>query len=105
VGDAAAGPGLSVALLAAIGFFGASYPMVMAHGRAFLSAASGGAGGHAAEPVRDRGGGAGAMGDGRSMPRRRVTPPEAPYAAIFLFFAGMVAVGLAVYLFSRDRTD
>jgi hypothetical protein len=28
-----------------------------------------------------------------------------PYQGIFLFFAGMLALGLAVYLFSQDRTD
>jgi hypothetical protein len=30
---------------------------------------------------------------------------SAPYAALFLFYAGLVVVGLAVYLMSRDRQD
>jgi hypothetical protein len=30
---------------------------------------------------------------------------SAPYAALFLFYAGLVVVGLAVYLLSKDRTD
>jgi hypothetical protein len=30
---------------------------------------------------------------------------SAPYAALFLFYAGLVVVGLAVYLMSQDRQD
>jgi hypothetical protein len=33
------------------------------------------------------------------------TPPEAPYAALFGFFAVMILAGCAVYAFAQDRTD
>ena len=31
--------------------------------------------------------------------------PQEAYRAIFLFFAAIVALGLAAYLFARDRAD
>jgi hypothetical protein len=30
---------------------------------------------------------------------------SAPYAALFLFYAGLTTLGLVVYLFARDRVD
>jgi hypothetical protein len=30
---------------------------------------------------------------------------SAPYAALFLFCAGLTTLGLVVYLFARDRVD
>lgn len=101
----AAGPGLSVALLAAIGFFGASYPMVMAHGRAFLPAHLVGRGVTLLNLFGIGAAGLAQWATGKIFAATPAVPPEAPHAAIFLFFAGMVAVGLAVYVFSRDRTD
>lgn len=101
----AAGPGLSVALLAAIGFFGASYPMVMAHGRAFLPAHLVGRGVTLLNLFGIGAAGLAQWATGKIFAATPSATPEAPHAAIFLFFAGMVAVGLAVYLFSRDRTD
>ncbi len=32
-------------------------------------------------------------------------PPATPYMGLFLFYTVFVAVGLAIYLFSKDRTD
>jgi nitrate/nitrite transporter NarK len=102
----------TIALLAGVGFFGASFPMVMAHGRAFLPPHLTGRG---VSLINLFGiGGAGLMQiiTGRIhtalSPSDGVVnslPPSAPYAALFLFYAGLVVVGLAVYLLSRDRRD
>ena len=101
----AAGGGVTLALLAALGFFGASFPMVMAHGRAFVPPHLVGRGvtllnlfgiGAAGLAQWATGRIHGALGGGTA---------EAPYQGIFLFFGVMLAVGMAVYLFSQDRTD
>ena len=103
-----AGGLVTLALFAALGFFGASFPMVVAHGRAFfpphlvgrgvtlLNLFGIGAVGlaqvatgaiHAA--LAAEGGGSAAL----------------PYQGIFAFFAVALALGLVVYLFAEDRTD
>ena len=102
----------TVALLAGVGFFGASYPMVMAHGRAFLPPHLTGRG---VSLINLFGiGGAGIMQiiTGRLhaalTPSESVmnsAPPTTPYAALFVFYAALTAAGLAVYLLSRDRRD
>ncbi|MCC1482608.1 MFS transporter [Roseibaca sp. Y0-43] len=104
LGSLALAPGMglwaSAALLAAVGFFGASFPMLMAHGRSFIPAhltgrgvtlinlfSIGGVGllqvasGH----VHALGGGA--------------------YGLLFGFFAVLLLAGCAIYLFATDRTD
>jgi MFS family permease len=103
---------ITIALLAGVGFFGASFPMVMAHGRAFLPPHLTGRG---VSLINLFGiGGAGVMQiiTGRLhtalSPTEGVThsiPPSAPYAALFLFYAVLVGAGLIVYLMSKDRTD
>jgi MFS family permease len=102
----------TVALLAGVGFFGASYPMVMAHGRAFLPPHLTGRG---VSLINLFGiGGAGIMQiiTGRLhaalTPSESVmnsAPPTTPYAALFVFYAALTAAGLAIYLLSRDRRD
>jgi len=102
----------TVALLAGVGFFGASYPMVMAHGRAFLPPHLTGRG---VSLINLFGiGGAGIMQiiTGRLhaalTPSESVmnsVPPTTPYAALFVFYAALTAAGLAIYLLSRDRRD
>lgn len=92
------------ALLAAVGFFGASFPVLMAHGRSFLpphlvgrgvtllnlfSIAGAGIGLFLSRPVFAA---ASSAGD-----------PVAAYRALFLFFLVPVVAGLAVYIFSRAR--
>lgn len=103
---------LPVALLAGVGFFGATFPMVMAHGRAFLPAHLVGRGVALINLF-----GIGATGLMQILTGRiakaltpagdltNSAPPSLPYAAIFLFYACLVAAGLLVYLFSQDRTD
>lgn len=92
-------------LLAAIGLFGSSFPMMVAHGRSFIP-----------PHLLGRGvtllnlfgiGGVGVMQAISSRVHGAVAPvpPEAPYQAIFLLFGVSLLVGCAIYLFARDRTD
>lgn len=102
----------TIALLAGVGFFGASFPMVMAHGRAFLPPHLTGRG---VSLINLFGiGGAGVMQiiTGRIhtalSPSGAIVnsaPPSTPYAALFAFYAALTVAGLAIYLLSKDRTD
>ena len=101
----AAGGFVTVALLAGIGFFGASFPMTVAHGRAFIPPQLMGRGVTLLNLF-----GIGAVGflqlaTGRLHAAVSPEPSTAPYVAIFGFIAAMLAAGLLVYSFSRDRTD
>lgn len=103
---------ITVALLAGVGFFGSSFPMVMAHGRAFLPPHLVGRGVTLINLF-----GIGSVGlmqfiTGRLhealQPAADVVnsaPPATPYAALLAFYGLASAAGLIVYLFSRDRTD
>lgn len=104
---------LPVALFAAIGFFGASFPMVMAHGRAFLPPHLVGRG---VTLINLFGIGAAGIMQGitgwlhaaftpSTTDILNSAPPATPFVVLFLFYATTVAAGLAVYLFSKDRTD
>ncbi|MCF8487041.1 MAG: MFS transporter [Rhodobacteraceae bacterium] len=100
----------TIALFAAAGLFGASYPMVMAHGRAFLP-----------QHLMGRGvtllnlfgiGTAGLMQLATGRIHAAFAPsttgagaPTAAYTAVFTAYAGLIIAGLCVYLFSKDRTD
>ena len=97
---------LPIALLAAIGFFGASFPMVMAHGRAFLPPHLVGRGVTLINLFGIGSAGVMQLVTGR-IHAAFVSDPvtTAPFAALFLFYAVLIAVGLAVYLLSQDRTD
>ena len=97
---------LPVALLAAIGFFGASFPMVMAHGRAFLPPALVGRGVTLINLFGIGSAGVMQLVTGRiHAAYASDTAPIAPFAAVFLFYAVLIAAGLAIYLLSKDRTD
>jgi MFS family permease len=96
---------LTVAVIAAIGFFGATFPVVMAHGRAFLPAHLMGRGVTLINLF-----GIGAAGlvqfvTGRIHRAGEGFEPVAQYAPVFLFLAVVVLVGLVVYAFAQDRTD
>jgi MFS family permease len=98
------------ALFTAAGVFGASFPMVMAHGRAFLP-----------KHLMGRGvtllnlfgiGTAGLMQLATGTVHAAFAPqtagaaaPAAAYSAVFALYAALICVGLVVYLFSKDRTD
>jgi predicted MFS family arabinose efflux permease len=103
----AAGGWVTLALLAGIGFMGSSYAMVIAHGRAFVPPHLVGRGVTLlnlfgigavgiAQVVTGRLHAALAAGEGGVVPA---------YQGLFVFFAVMLACGLAVYAFSQDRTD
>lgn len=92
---------LATACLIAIGFFGASFGIVIAHGRAFF-------------PPHLMGRGVTLMNLFGIAPigifqlatgQIHASVPDAPYPAIFAFFALTTTVGLGLYLLSRDRTD
>ncbi len=108
-----AAPGIMpVLLLAGVGFFGASFPMVMAHGRAFLPPHLVGRGVTLINLF-----GIGATGIMQILTGRlhhaltpsatvvNSAPPSTPYAALFAFYAALLTAGLVVYLLSKDRTD
>lgn len=91
-------------IFALIGFCGSSFPVIVAHGRAMFPPhltgrgvtllnlfGIGGVGVFQAltGPIYQAGGGADANG----------------FVGLFLFFGALQLAGLAVYLFSRDRTD
>lgn len=95
----------SMAMLAGVGAFGASFPMVVTHGRAFVPPHLVGRGVTLLNLF-----GIGAVGiaqliTGRIHAAAPQEPASAPYAALFLFFGVTLLIGLAVYAFARDRTD
>ena len=90
----------AVAAMAAVGFFGASYPLLMAHGRAFVPARLTGRGVTLINLFSIGGVGLAQVATGRIH-----AASAEPYRAVFLFFAAALALGLAAYAFSRDRTD
>jgi predicted MFS family arabinose efflux permease len=100
-----AGGWVTVALLAMAGFFGSTFPMVIAHGRAFIPPHLLGRGVTLLNFFGIASVGLLQFATGRLHAATVKLPPEAPYAAIFLFLAVGLAAGLSLYAFSRDRTD
>ena len=96
---------LTVALLAGVGFFGSSFPMVMAHGRAFLPPHLIGRGVTLINLFGIGAAGVMQLVTGRVYAATAPDPVQAPYAAVFLTYVVLVAAGLVIYLFSRERTD
>ncbi|MEW9919964.1 MFS transporter [Marimonas sp. MJW-29] len=100
----AANYGLSVTALCAVGFFGATYPVIMAHGRSFLPPQLIGRGVTMLNLFSIGGVGVAQFLSGRVY--RAALPAEtasAPYVAVFVLFTAALAVGFAIYLFSRDQ--
>ncbi len=98
---------VTLALLSALGFFGASFPMVIAHGRAFLPPHLVGRGVTLLNLFGIGAAGLTQVATGRIHAGLAAAGGGAavPYQGLFLFFAVLLAAGLAVYLFSQDRTD
>lgn len=107
-----AGPGMATLLFMGVGFFGATFPIVIGHGRAFLPPQLTGRG---VALINLCGiGSAGVMQVLTGRLHAALTPsdavvnsapPATPYMGLFLFYTVFVTVGLVVYLFSQDRTD
>ncbi len=98
---AAAPSAYATTLLIAAGFFGASFPMMIAHGRAFFPPHLMGRGVTLLNLFGIAPIGLAQIATGRIYE----ATPAAPYQAVFLFFAVTTAIGLFVYLWSQDRTD
>ncbi len=101
----AAGPVTSMALLAGVGFFGSSFGMVIAHGRAFFPPHLIGRGVTLLNLFGIAAVGLAQVATGRIHAAIATPPAPAPYQAIFACFGLALALGLIGYLFSRDRTD
>lgn len=95
----------SVALLAAVGFLGATFPVIMAHGRAFVPPHLVGRGVTLLNLFGIGGVGVAQFVTGRIHATTVDTGVTAPYTAIFGFFAVALAIGCVIYLFSRDSLD
>ncbi|MCB1313988.1 MAG: MFS transporter [Sedimentitalea sp.] len=96
---------LSVALLAAVGFLGGSFPVVIAHGRSFFPPHLVGRGVTLMNLFGIGGAGLMQFASGRLHTAMAGGPVAAPYAAIFGFFALALLTGTLIYLFSRDSMD
>lgn len=99
-------------VLPLIGLFGASFPMVMAHGRAFLPAHLTGRGVTLINLFGIGTTGLMQYATGRlhatltpSADVINSAPPYAPYVGIMLAYAALIGLGLIAYLWSKDRTD
>ena len=92
-------------LLAAVGFFGASFPMIMAHGRSYVPAHLTGRGVTFLNLCSIGGVGVLQVLSGRVHASATSTPPEAAYQTLFLFFAVLLLIGCIIYAFTTDRTD
>ena len=97
----------TAALMAGIGFFGASFPILVAHGRSFFP-----------DHLMGRGVtlinlfGIGGVGIMQNVTARvfdaKITQSQAPivsYNAVILVFCVTLLLGLIIYIFSQDRTD
>lgn len=94
---------MAIVLMGLIGGFGMTYGVLMAHGRSFVP-----------DHLLGRGitllnvlfiGGAGVLQplSGWLMTRMQDHPPAEAYATLHLIFAGLLVIGLMIYLFARDN--
>jgi MFS family permease len=102
----AAGLAAAVAALCAVGFFGASFPVLVAHGRSHFPPHLAGRGVTFLNLLAIGGAGLAQIASGRLAGAAAAASPDdpaAPYAAIFLFFAALTIAGCLVYAFADDR--
>ena len=94
---------LSIALLAIIGFSGASFPVIIAHGRSFFPPHLAGRGVTLLNLFGIGGVGVAQFASGPLHAATASTGPLAGYVAIFALFGVALLAGLVIYLFSRDN--
>lgn len=100
----AAGPvWLAVVLIALVGFSGAAFPVIIAHGRAFVPAHLAGRGVTLLNLFGIGGVGIMQFASGRLHGSLAETGAVLPYQALFALFGGVLALGCAIYLFSKDN--
>jgi len=94
-------------LLGVVGFFGASFPMIVAHARGFFPAHLMGRGVTLVNLFS-----IGSVGLSQFATRplfeafsASTDSPAEAYSLLFWCFAGLLSFGLFIYLFSKDRTD
>lgn len=95
----------STALLAAVGFFGASFPLLMAHGRSFVPAHLTGRGMTLINLFSIGGVGVLQVASGHVHALGQGTSAALSYTFLFGFFAVLMLLGCVFYLFATDRTD
>ena len=103
----AAGVWTGAALLAVVGLAGASFPMIVAHGRAFIPAHLVGRGVTLINLCAIGGVGVMQIVTGRihfAATQSGASSAEV-FSQIFLAFAVTMTVGVVLYLFAQDRTD
>ncbi|WP_322867632.1 MFS transporter [Aquicoccus sp. G2-2] len=95
----------AVALIAAVGFFGASYPVVMAHGRSFYPPHLVGRGVTLMNLFAMGGVGVMQVLTGRLYAGASAAEKgaEYPFQVLFWVFVATVFLGLVIYLFAEDR--
>ena len=100
-------PGLwaAGALIAAVGFFGMSFPLLMAHGRAFFPPHLVGRGVTLLNLFGIGGVGVFQVLSGHVHRAAEGPDPALTFGTLFGFFALVLAVGCLGYAFSRDRSD
>jgi hypothetical protein len=97
----------AAALLAAVGFFGASFPLMIAHARSYFPAHLLGRGVTLANLMSIGGVGLMQIASGRvhGAVLAGGAGPEAAYGALFLMFGILLLAACAVYIFAEDRLD
>lgn len=99
--------GVAMALFAGIGLFGLSFPLLMAHGRSFVPPHLMGRGVTLMNLFGIGGVGLSQLVSGRIYAAQVTGGAGAvqAYTPVLGFFTAVLALGLAVYAFSRDRLD
>ena len=92
-------------LFAAIGFFGASFPVLMAHGRSYVPPHLTGRGVTFLNLCSIGGVGLVQAISGPVHRAGQAASPEAAYQTLFLFFGLLLLIGCIIYAFAQDRTD
>lgn len=97
----------SIALFSLIGLTGMTFPVIMAHGRAFAPAHLAGRGVTLMNFFAIGGVGVFQFISGIIYKNgvAQYDGPAEPFSVLFLFYAALMAVGLVIYLFSQDKNE